>query len=49
MRRRAFLQTSAGVAASAAAAETAPPIPTVRFGKTRITRLIIGSNPFYGY
>lgn len=49
MRRRAFLQTSAGLAASAAAAETVPPIPTVLFGKTRITRLIIGSNPFYGY
>jgi hypothetical protein len=49
MRRRAFLQTSAGLAASAAAAETVPPIPTVLFGKTKITRLIIGSNPFYGY
>lgn len=49
MRRRAFLQTSAGLAASAAAAETAPTLPTVRFGKTQITRLIIGSNPFYGY
>ncbi len=47
MRRRAFLQSSAGLAA--AAAEPAPPIPTVRFGKTQITRLIIGSNPFYGY
>ncbi len=47
MRRRAFLQASAGLAA--AAAEPAPPIPTVRFGKTQITRLIIGSNPFYGY
>lgn len=49
MRRRAFLQTSAGLAASAAAADTAPTLPTVAFGKTRITRLIIGSNPFYGY
>ena len=48
MRRRAFLQSSAGLAV-AAAAETAPPIPTVKFGKTEITRLIIGSNPFYGY
>jgi hypothetical protein len=49
MRRRAFLQTSAGLAASAAAAESAPALPTVQFGKTKITRLIIGSNPFYGY
>ena len=32
-----------------AAAETAPPIPTVKFGKAEITRLIVGSNPFYGY
>jgi hypothetical protein len=49
MRRRAFLQTSAGLAASAAAAGPAPTLPTVLFGKTPITRLIIGSNPFYGY
>jgi hypothetical protein len=49
MRRRAFLQTSAGLAAAAASAEAASPIPTVKFGKTDITRLIIGSNPFYGY
>jgi hypothetical protein len=48
MRRRAFLQTPAALAA-VAAAEPAPAIPTVEFGKTRITRLIIGSNPFYGY
>jgi hypothetical protein len=47
MRRRAFLQTTAGLAV--AAAETAPAIPTVKFGKTEITRLVIGSNPFYGY
>ena len=26
-----------------------PLLPTVKFGKTEITRLIIGSNPFYGY
>lgn len=47
MRRRAFLQSSAGIAAAAAAPIS--PIPTVKFGKTDITRLIIGSNPFYGY
>src|SRR3954447_6677585 len=47
MRRREFFLSSAGLAA--AAAETAPPIPTVKFGKAEITRLIVGSNPFYGY
>jgi hypothetical protein len=47
MRRREFLQTPACLAV--AAAETAPPIPTVKFGKAQITRLILGSNPFYGY
>jgi hypothetical protein len=49
MRRRAFLQASTGIAAAAAETTPAPPIPTVQFGKTGITRLIIGSNPFYGY
>ncbi len=43
--RRAFLQTAAAL--SAAAAE--PLLPTVPFGKTMITRMIIGSNPLYGY
>jgi hypothetical protein len=47
MRRREFLLSSASLAV--AAAETAPPIPTVKFGKAEITRLIVGSNPFYGY
>jgi len=47
MRRREFLQSSACLAV--AAAETVPPIPTVTFGKAQITRLILGSNPFYGY
>ena len=47
MRRREFFLSSAGLAV--AAAETAPPIPTVKFGKAEITRLIVGSNPFYGY
>jgi hypothetical protein len=49
MRRRAFLQASAVITAAAAETTPAPPIPTVQFGKTQITRLIIGSNPFYGY
>lgn len=30
-------------------APSAPMLPTVKFGKTDITRLIIGSNPLYGY
>jgi hypothetical protein len=29
--------------------EQLPALPRVNFGKTPITRLIIGSNPFYGY
>src|SRR5215213_2145692 len=48
MRRRAFLQSPVGLAA-AAVAESAPLLSTVKFGKASITRLIIGSNPFYGY
>ena len=53
--RRSFLQSAAGIAALAPAAANAAPqsaastLPTVKFGKTEITRLIIGSNPFYGY
>src|SRR3954453_2345419 len=47
MRRREFLLSSASLAV--AAAGTAPPIPTVKFGRAEITRLIVGSNPFYGY
>ena len=49
--RRRFLQLSAGLAAASAmnAAPAAPPLPTVRIGQHEITRMIIGSNPFYGY
>ena len=53
--RRSFLQLAATLgavtpAALKAAPETATPLlPTVRFGKAEITRLIVGSNPFYGY
>lgn len=51
--RREFLQRSAGLAAAARAAAAAdsaiPAVPKVQFGKSEITRLIIGSNPFYGY
>src|SRR3954468_10898563 len=49
--RRRFLQLSAGLAAASAstAATSAPLLPTVRIGKHEISRLILGSNPFYGY
>ena len=46
--RRSFLQSAAAVAALSPAA-AAPVLPTVKFGKTDITRLIVGSNPLYGY
>ncbi len=52
--RRTFLQSAAALGgtfalADKAAAQAAPLLPTVKFGKADITRLIIGSNPFYGY
>jgi hypothetical protein len=49
--RRDFLRRASTIAAVAplAAAAAEPPIPTVKFGKADITRLIVGSNPFYGY
>jgi len=53
--RRHFLQAAAGVAVltpaalGAAGQEGSGQLPTVKFGKWEITRLIIGSNPFYGY
>jgi hypothetical protein len=49
--RRRFLQLSASLAAASAstAAPAAPSLPTVRIGKHEITRMILGSNPFYGY
>jgi hypothetical protein len=56
--RRDFLQESAVLAAGLAtlAAEAAPAavtadhrLPTVKLGKHRVTRLIIGGNPIYGY
>lgn len=49
--RRRFLQMSAGLAAVSVmtAAPAASSLPTVRIGQHEITRLILGSNPFYGY
>ncbi len=54
--RRSFLKSSAGLAATWAAnplagAQTAPAasLPKVRFGDVEISRLVMGSNQFYGY
>jgi hypothetical protein len=57
--RREFLQQAGAIAAGAAvgagnAAATAAPgavplLPTVQLGSHRVTRLIIGGNPIYGY
>jgi hypothetical protein len=47
--RRQFIQISAGIAAAGAPLAAAAPLPTARLGKYEISRLIIGSNPFYGY
>jgi len=52
--RRRFLQSAAALGALAPAAgapqqPAAPELPKVKFGEHEITRLIIGSNPFYGY
>jgi hypothetical protein len=53
--RRSFISTAAamgaGLAAShqADAGQEAALLPTVKFSGAQITRLIVGSNPFYGY
>lgn len=49
--RRAFLRAAAaGTTAALAPAGVIPSaVPTIRFGPAEISRLIIGSNPFYGY
>ncbi|MGA3076342.1 MAG: twin-arginine translocation signal domain-containing protein, partial [Bryobacteraceae bacterium] len=53
--RRSFLQLAATLgalapaAAKAAVEPAAPPLPTVKFGKFDISRMIVGSNPLYGY
>lgn len=48
--RRQFLQaaTAATVAARASAAQP-DLLPTVKFGKHDVSRLIVGTNPFFGY
>ena len=47
--RRQFIQISAAIAAAGAPLAAATPLPTVQLGKYQITRMIMGSNPFYGY
>ncbi len=54
--RRDFIRSTAAVGAAAglpippaAVGRDASLLPTVKFGRAEITRLIIGSNPFYGY
>jgi len=48
--RRRFLQGAAGLPAAAAwAAQPPVELPKIKFEGHELTRLIIGSNPFYGY
>ena len=54
--RRGFLRSAAGAAGGLALtgdqalpADVSERLPAVPFGKYEITRLIVGSNPFYGY
>ena len=55
--RRAFLKSSAGVAAALAARplagsaqdSVAAALPKVRFGQHEISRLVVGCNQFYGF
>jgi len=54
--RRAFLKSSAGLAAALAVPRLAtaqepavPALPKVRFGDFEISRLVVGCNQFYGY
>ena len=52
--RRGFLKDAAAVAATVFAAPSAQPgsnvlLPTVPFGPHRVTKMIVGSNPIFGY
>lgn len=49
--RRGFLQAASAAAAGAglAAGAPAPVLPTVRFRQNEVTRLVVGTNPFFGY
>ncbi|MCS7305208.1 MAG: hypothetical protein NZ602_08900 [Thermoguttaceae bacterium] len=41
--------TRSGIAATAESASAPEPLPTVKLGQYRISRLIVGSNPIHGY
>lgn len=45
--RRGFVMSS--MAAGAMAPDAASALPTVRFGRHEVTRLILGTNPMFGY
>ena len=47
--RRQFIRISTAIAAAGAPLAAAATLPAAQLGKYEITRLIIGSNPFYGY
>jgi hypothetical protein len=47
--RRQFIQASAALAAAGSPRAAVTLLPTVPLGKHEITRLVLGSNPFYGY
>lgn len=53
--RRQFLHASASIAAAAAAAAAEgrspgpPKLPAIRLGKLEVSRLVLGSNPFFGF
>ncbi len=51
--RRQFLigatSVATGIATPASKAETTAALPTVPLGPSRVTRLIVGGNPIYGY
>ncbi len=48
--RRGFVASAVGMGISSVASAAPETIlPTVKFGKVQVTRLIIGSNPLYGY
>jgi hypothetical protein len=51
--RRGFIRSAVGLGSAAALGSASPAatplLPTVKFGKVEVTRLVVGANPFYGY
>lgn len=47
--RRQLMTAAAGVAAAAPLTAAEAPLPTVQFGRHKISRLVIGTNPLMGY